>query len=86
MKARSEVSDYASILLLSASGAVLVWYAYSLAHSEIVTVEQAQGYVDPMLQVGITLGFIVMLILVAGLVVASIWSAIRLVRTWRNGE
>jgi len=86
MTNRPGASHYASILLLSAPGAVLVWYAYTLVHEEIVTVEQAQGYVDPMLHVGITLGFIVMLILVGGLAVASVWSAIRLVRAWKKGE
>jgi len=51
-------------------------------HSELTTVEQAQGYVDPVLQVGILLGFIVMLG-GAGTLALAVWSAIRLVRALR---
>lgn len=86
MRIRPEVTQYASVLALSLTGAVLVAVAYARAHAEISIVEQAQGYVDPTLQVGLLLGFVVMLAGVAGLGVTSVWAAVRLVRALKGKE
>jgi hypothetical protein len=65
---------------------VLVAFGYTRAHAEIVTVEQAQGYVDPLLQTGITLGFFVMLAIVAILTAIAAWSAVRMIRARRRRQ
>lgn len=83
MRPRPDVVQYASVLVLSATMAVLVVYAYLQAHAEITAVEQAQEYVDPMLSVGITLGFIVMVAGAGALFAASVWAAVKLVRALR---
>ncbi len=84
VKIRPEVSSYASVLLLSASGVVLVAYAYSRVHAEITAVEQAQGYVDPALQVGIALGFGVMLLIGGLLAAVAVWSGLKLLHARRQ--
>jgi hypothetical protein len=86
MRIRPEVTQYASVLVLSATMAVLVVYAYLQAHAEIAAVEQAQGFVDPLLRVGITLGFIVMVLGAGALTAASVWSAVKLVRALREKQ
>ncbi len=68
------------MLALSLLGATLVASAYAHVHGEIVAVEQAQGYVDPTLETGIALGFIVMLVAAGALAVAAAWSAVKLLR------
>lgn len=80
MRNTPKPSDYAAIGILSASAAILVALGYLRVHAEIETIEQAQGYVDPLLQAGITLGFFVMLAIVAVLSVVAAWSAVRMVR------
>jgi hypothetical protein len=74
-------SDYAAVAILSAGAALLVAFGYARAHAEITTIEQAQGYVDPLLQTGITLGFFVMLAIVAILAAVAAWSVLQMVRT-----
>jgi hypothetical protein len=83
---RDGIKHYASVCVLSASGAVLAAYAYLHVRAEIVTVEQAQGYVDPLLQAGIVLGFAVMLITGAALSAIAVWSAVRVARGWKTGR
>lgn len=78
---------YASVLLLSASGAVLVAYVYLRVHADLMAVEQAQGYVDPLLQDGVFLGFIVMVLMGGLLAALAVWSAVKLLRTrGRDGD
>lgn len=86
MRIRPEVAQYVCILALSLTGTVLVAIAYAHVHGEITTVEQAQGYVDPMLQVGVLLGFVVMVAAVGGLGAAAIWAAVQLVRALRGKQ
>ena len=86
VRIRPEVTHYASILVLCVVGAGLIAYAYLHAHAEISAVEQAQGYVDPTLQVGITLGFFVMVAGVCALGAGAVWSAVKLVRALRAKE
>jgi hypothetical protein len=78
------VSHYASICALSITGAALAAIAYLHVHAEITTLEQAQGYVDPLLRAGIVLGFVVMVAIVAALLWVAVWSAVRAVRAWRS--
>lgn len=74
------------MFVLSAVAALLVAYGYVRAHSEIATIEQAQGDVDPLLQAGVTLGFFVMLAIVAVLVVIAAWSAVRMIRAGKRRQ
>lgn len=83
---RDGIKHYGSVCVLSASGAVLTAYAYLHVHAEIVTVEQAQGYVDPLLEAGIVLGFAVMLVIVAALSAIAVWAAARAAREWKTGR
>jgi hypothetical protein len=80
MRIRPEASHYASVLLLSASGTVLVAFAYLRVHADLMAVEQAQGYVDPVLQDGIYLGFFVMLLIGGLLAALAVWSGVKLLR------
>jgi hypothetical protein len=80
---RPEVTQYASVLVLSAVAAVLVGMGFAHVHAEITTVEQAQGYVDPVLQTGVLLGFLVMGGCAVALAVAAVWAAVKLVGAMR---
>lgn len=85
MHTGSKISQYASVFVLSITGAVLAAIAYLRVHAEITTIEQAQGYVDPLLSTGIILGFVVMLAIVGALLWAAVWSAVHAIRAWRVG-
>ena len=68
------------MLVLSAPAAAIVWFVFHGVYENLSITEKAVGYVDPVTQMGITLGYFVM---VGGtLILAAIaaWSAIQLLR------
>lgn len=79
-----DLSHYVCVCGLCLLGAALTAYAYVRVHAEIATLEEAQGYVDPLLQAGLLLGFGVMLLIVASLLWGAAWSGVRAFRLWRS--
>lgn len=80
MNRREERSRYLTIFLFAAPGAAIVWYVFHAVYENLSATEKALGYVDSLTQVGIDLGYVVM---VGGsLVLAAIaaWSAVAYVR------
>jgi hypothetical protein len=77
---REERTRHLTVFLLAAPGAVVVWFAFHGVYENLSAAEKVVGYVDPLTQVGIALGYVAM---VGGtLVLAAIaaWSAIAYLR------
>jgi hypothetical protein len=72
------LQHYLTMLALSAPAAAIVWFVFHGVYESLSISEKAIGYVDPMTQMGITLGYFVMIggTVVLGAIAA--WSAIRL--------
>jgi hypothetical protein len=71
---------YLTMLALTAPGAAIVWFVFHGVYESLSISEKAIGYVDPMTQMGITLGYWAMIggtLILAGI---AGWSAIQLVR------
>jgi len=68
------------MLVLSAPAAAIVWFVFHGVYESLSISEKAVGYVDPMTQIGISLGYFVMIggTVVLGAIAA--WSAIQLLR------
>jgi hypothetical protein len=81
---REERNRYLTIFLLTAPGAAVVWYVFHAVYENLSATEKAIGYVDPLTQIGISLGYVAM---IGGtLVLAAIagWSAIAYLRLLRR--
>jgi hypothetical protein len=75
---KEQLQHYLTMLALSAPAAAIVWFVFHGVYESLSISEKAIGYVDPMTQMGITLGYFVM---IGGTVVLggiAAWSAIRL--------
>ena len=73
---------YLIIFGLSAPSAIVVWAIFHGVFATLTKTEEAMGYIDPLTQMGIYLGYVAM---VGGtLVFAGIaaWAAIRAARIW----
>jgi hypothetical protein len=71
---------YLTMLALTAPGAAIVWFVFRGVYESLSISEKAIGYVDPMTQMGITLGYWAMIggtVILAGI---AGWSAIQLFR------
>ncbi|HLY04026.1 MAG TPA: hypothetical protein VKR56_16190 [Candidatus Cybelea sp.] len=81
MNRRKELlQHYLTMLVLSAPAAAIVWFVFHGVYESLSISEKAVGYVDPMTQIGISLGYFVMIggTVVLGAIAA--WSAIQLLR------
>lgn len=80
MKRRPELDRYLTILALSAPAAAIVWYVFHAVYENLTETEKAVGYVDPLTQTGIYLGYVAMVggTLVLGCIAA--WSALQCLR------
>lgn len=80
MKVPSEVAHHLIMLAFTAPAAVLVWFVFHNVYVDLSRTETAIGYVDPMTQTGITLGYYAMIggSLILGLI--ALWSAIHIAR------
>ena len=77
---REERNRYLTIAALSAPAAAIVWYVFHGVYENLSQTEKAAGYVDPLTQTGIYLGYCAM---VGGtLILASIaaWSTLQWLR------
>jgi hypothetical protein len=71
---------YLTMLALSAPGAAIVWFVFHGVYETLSISEKAIGYVDPMTQMGITLGYFVMIGGTCILAAVAAWSTIQLLR------
>lgn len=84
VKASSEVAHHFMMLAVTATGAAFVWYVFHNVYVDLSRSSNAVGYVDPMTQMGITLGYFTMIGGSAVLAIIALWSGIQIVRFyWR---
>ncbi len=77
MNRRKELlQHYLTMLALSAPAAAIVWFVFHGVYENLSISEKAVGYVDPMTQMGITLGYFVMVAGTVILAAIAAWSAI----------
>lgn len=75
-----DISHYLIMLVLTGSGAAVMWYVFRGVYEELSTAENAVGYVDPMTQTGTTLGYYVMIGGTIALAAIAAWSAFQILR------
>lgn len=81
MNSRKEpLQRYLTMLVLSAPAAAIVWFVFHGVYENLSITEKAVGYVDPVTQMGITLGYFVMIGGTVVLAAIAAWSAIQLLR------
>ena len=68
------------MLVLSAPATAIVWFVFHGVYENLSITEKAVGYVDPVTQMGITLGYFVMIGGTVILAAIAAWSAIQLLR------
>ena len=80
VKVPSEVVHHFIMLAFTAPGALIVWFVFHVVYLDLSRSEKAIGYVDPMTQTGVTLGYFAMVggSLVLGII--ALWSAIQILR------
>jgi hypothetical protein len=82
---REESNRYLTIFLLAAPGAAIVWYVFHTVYANLSASEKVVGYVDPLTQMGIYLGYVAMVggtLILGGI---AVWSAIGYVRARLRG-
>ncbi len=82
MRRGEERNRYLTIFAFSAPGAAIVWYVFHAVYENLSASEKAVGYVDSMTQMGINLGYAVMVggtLLLAGIAVWSVLAYLRLI-------
>jgi hypothetical protein len=86
VNSHEERNRYLTIFLFAAPGAAIVWYVFHAVYENLSATEKAVGYVDPLTQMGIDLGYVVMVggtLVLAGI---ALWSAIGYVRLVLRGR
>lgn len=66
------------MLALTAPTAALVWFVFHDVYTDLSVSERAVGYVDPMMQAGITLGYYAMIGGTLALAAFAIWSILHI--------
>jgi hypothetical protein len=77
---KEPLQRYLTMLVLSAPAAAIVWFVFHGVYENLSITEKAVGYVDPVTQMGITLGYFVMIGGTVILAAIAAWSAIQLLR------
>ncbi len=75
---------YLIIFALTAPSAVVVWWIFHGVFTALTRTEAAMGYVDPLTQMGIYLGYVAMFggtLVFAGI---AAWAAVRAAAIWLN--
>jgi hypothetical protein len=81
-----ERNRYLTTFALSAPAAGIVWFVFHGVYENLTQTEKAVGYVDPLTQTGIYLGYVAM---VGGTLVLggiALWSAVRWLRLLRSNR
>ena len=86
MNRRDERNRYLTIFVLSAPGAAVVWFVFHAVFENMTAAERAVGYVDSMTQMGIYLGYVVMVGGTIGLAGVALWSGIAYLRLLRGNR
>jgi hypothetical protein len=80
VKRQEDLNYHLTMLVLTAPAAALVWFVFHAVYADLSRGEKAVGYVDPMMQTGILLGYYTM---IGGTIVLgafAAWSAIQSLR------
>lgn len=83
---RDERNRYLTIFVLSAPGAAMVWFVFHAVYENMSAAEQAVRYVDSMTQMGIDLGYVVMVGGTIALAGVALWSGIAYLRLLRRNR
>ena len=76
----AELNHHLIMLAFTAPAAAMVWFVFHNVYQDLSRSEKAIGYVDPMTQTGITLGYYAM---VGGTIVLggiALWSGLQALR------
>jgi hypothetical protein len=73
---REHRNRYLGVALVAAAAAAVVWFVFRGVYENLSISESAVGYVDPLTQGGIYLGYVVMLGGAIALAAIAIWAAI----------
>lgn len=76
----SDRNLYLVIFLTTAPSAAIVWFVFHAVYEDLTASVKAVGYVDASTQIGIDLGYFVMVGGTIILAVVALWSAIKYVR------
>jgi fucose permease len=74
------LQHYLTMLVLSTPAAAIVWFVFHGVYENLSISEKAVGYVDPVTQMGITLGYVVMVAGTVILAAIAAWSGFQLLR------
>jgi hypothetical protein len=80
----TSLQRYLIIFALTAPSAVVVWSIFRGVFTTLTRTEAAMGYVDPLTQMGIYLGYVAMFggtLVFAGI---AAWAAVRAAAIWLN--
>ena len=80
MKRREDLSYYLTMFVLTAPGAAIVWFVFHAVYENLQVTQKAVGYVDPMMESGILLGYCAMVGGTAALACVAVWAAIHSLR------
>ena len=86
VNARDQRQRYLAIVLVTAPSALLVWYVFHGVYTNLSESVKAVGYVDPSTQIGIDLGYAVMVGGTLALAVTALWCGWRYLRLLIRGE
>ena len=81
-----ERKRYLTIFLFAGSGAAIVWYVFHSVYENLSASEKAVGYVDSVTQIGIDLGYVVMVGGTLVLATIAVWSAVAYIRLVLRGR
>ncbi|MGC1380921.1 MAG: hypothetical protein WA814_07845 [Candidatus Baltobacteraceae bacterium] len=79
MNGQADITRYLVIFALAAPGAAVVWFVFHAVYYNLREAVSVVGYVDPMTQTGIDLGYIVMIGGTFLLAVLAAWSGFKLI-------
>lgn len=86
VRRHNERSRYLTIFVLSAPGAAIVWFVFHAVYENMSAAEKAVGYVDSTTQIGIDLGYVVMVGGTLILAAIAVWSGLAYLRLLRRGN
>jgi hypothetical protein len=86
MDFRDQRARHLAIFLVTAPAAAIVWFVFHAVYVDLTASVKAVGYVDASTQIGITLGYFVMVAGTLALACTAVWSAIAYLRLLGRGR
>ena len=77
---------YAIIFALAAPASVVTWFVFHGVFANLSQTESAMGYVDPLTQMGIDLGYVAMFGGTLVFAAIAIWAAVRALMARARGD